>query len=443
MNDRLAVSDATTTLRALQEQFVPCAYTRHHPIVASRGEGAWVEDIEGRRYLDFAGGIGVLNVGQRHAKVVEALHAQVERLLHTGPVMMHDGYIKLAARIAQTVSADEDLQVLFVNSGAEAVENAIKIARHATGRTAVIAFDGSFHGRTLLTNTLNGKVGPYKLQPGPMAPEIHHAAYPNPFRPPLGVSQERIVDYCLSSLDRIVEIETPPEKVAAVIVEPLQGEGGYVVPPQGFLTGVRSFCDRIGALLIIDEIQTGYGRTGRMFAYEWEPVRPDILTLGKSLADGLPLTAVVAPKAIFEKVALGDIGGTYGGNPVACAAGLAVLDAFEAEGLLKDSERKGLLVRESLEALAAKTRHIGDVRGIGTMLAVEFVEDRSTRAPAGELVNAIVTRAREKGLITIKAGPYGTVIRILVPLVASEEELETGMAMFGEAVTEVCAEHDA
>lgn len=247
------------------------------------------------------------------------------------------------------------------------------------------------------------------------------------------------MEHCLASLDRTVEVETPPEKVAAVIVEPLQGEGGYVVPPPGFLAGVRRFCERIGALLIIDEIQTGYGRTGRMFAYEWEQVEPDILVVGKSLAGGLPLTAVVAPRSIFERVVLGDVGGTYGGNPVACAAALAVLDVFDREGILDEAEAKGTRVRAALEDLASRIPQVGDVRGIGTMLAVEFVADRTTKAPVGKLVENIVASAREKGVITIKAGPYGTVIRLLVPLVATTDELETGMGMFSAAVGEACS----
>ena len=292
-------------------------------------EGAWVSDSDGKRYLDFAGGIGVLNIGHRHPFVVKAVHEQADRLMHSGPVMIHDVYIKLAARLSEKVEPDGDQQVLFLNSGAEAVENAVKIARHATGRPAIIAFEGSFHGRTLLTSTLNGKMAPYKTQPGAMAPEIYHARFPNVYRPPAGVQPRDLAEHCLESLERIVEVQVAADKVAAVIVEPLQGEGGYIAPPTGFLTGVRAFCSRIGALLIVDEIQTGYGRTGKMFAYEWEPVKPDILVVGKSLADGLPLTGVVASRGIFDKVCPGDVGGTYGGNPVACAAGLAVLDALD------------------------------------------------------------------------------------------------------------------
>lgn len=433
------LSEETADLLALKERYIPTAYQQHHPMIATSGEGAWISDSEGRRYLDFAGGIGVLNIGQRHPKVVKAVQEQVDRLMHCGPVMLHNGYITLAARLAETVAPGGDQQVLFLNSGAEAVENAIKVARHATGRPAIIAFEGSFHGRTLLTSTLNGKMAPYKTQPGAMAPEIYHAKYPNTYRPPAGVSPEDLVEHCLESLERLVDIQVAADKLAAVIVEPLQGEGGYIVPPHGFLGGVREFCDRIGALLIVDEIQTGYGRTGKLFAYEWEPVQPDILVVGKSLADGMCLTAVVASKDIFDRVYPGDVGGTYGGNPAACAAGLAVLDVLESEPLLEGAEAIGSYVHGVLDDLAARFSQVGDVRGLGTMLGMEMVEDRKTKAPATKLTGEIVAKARENGLIVIKAGPHGNVVRVLVPLCVSREELEMGMQMLADAVAEACA----
>lgn len=438
MTDGILVPQQTADLLTLKERYIPAVYQQHHPVIATKGEGAWVTDSEGKRYLDFAGGIGVLNIGHRHPFVVKAVHEQADRLMHSGPVMIHDGYIKLAARLSEKVEPGGDQQVLFLNSGAEAVENAVKIARHATGRPAIIAFEGSFHGRTLLTSTLNGKMAPYKTQPGAMAPEIYHARFPNIYRPPAGVQPEDLVEHCLESLERIVEVQVAADKVAAVIVEPLQGEGGYIAPPKRFLTGVRAFCSRIGALLIIDEIQTGYGRTGKMFAYEWEPVKPDILVVGKSLADGMPLTGVVASRGIFDKVCPGDVGGTYGGNPVACAAGLAVLDALDAELLLEGAESIGNYVRDILENLGTSCDQVGDVRGLGTMLAMEMVEDRETKEPAIKLTADIVARAREKGLIVIKAGLYGNVVRVLVPLSISREELEMGMQMLADATVEAC-----
>ena len=439
MADTAEIGSLTAELAALRARYVPAVYTEHHPVFAAKGAGTWVQDTEGRRYLDFAGGIAVLNIGQRHPKVVQALHEQVDRLLHSGPVMIPEGYVRLAARIAERVAPGGSHQTLFLNSGAEAVENAVKVARHATGRPDIIAFEGGFHGRTLLTSTLNGKVTPYKTQPGSMAPQIHHASYPNPYRPPKGVTADGLLGFCLDSLERLTQVEVPADKVAAVIIEPIQGEGGYVVPPRGFLNAVKAFCERIGALLIVDEIQTGYGRTGRMFAYEWEPVEPDILTLGKSIADGLPLTAVVAPRAIFDRVVAGDVGGTYGGNPLACAAGLAVLDAFEQERLLDNAEAAGAYVRRSLESLAEHLDPIGDVRGVGTMLAMELVEDRVSKTPNAALAADIVARARKKGLIVIKAGTYGNVVRVLAPLTASRAELEEGMAMLSAAVEASCS----
>jgi 4-aminobutyrate aminotransferase/(S)-3-amino-2-methylpropionate transaminase len=429
---------ATGELLALKERYVPAPYLQHHPVVAVSGEGAWIADSDGRRYLDFAGGIGVLNVGQRHPRVVNAVKEQADRLLHSGPVMLHDAYIRLAARLAETVAPGGNQQVLFLNSGAEAVENAVKIVRHAAGRPAVIAFEGSFHGRTLLTSTLNGKTSPYKTQPGALAPDVYHAPYPNPYRPPAGVAPDDLVGHCLEALDRLVETRVSADKVAAVIVEPLQGEGGYVVPPPGFLTGVWEFCRRIGALLIVDEIQTGFGRTGRMFAFEWEPVEPDVLVVGKSLAGGLCLTAVVAGRDIFDRVYTGDVGGTYGGNPIACAAGLAVLDAFESDSLLDRAEVMAAYVRSVLDDLARRFPQVGHVRGLGTMLAMELVEDPSTKAPAAALAGRVVAEARDRGVIVIKAGVFGNVVRILVPLCATDEEVRSGMEMLAGAVEEAC-----
>jgi 4-aminobutyrate aminotransferase/(S)-3-amino-2-methylpropionate transaminase len=429
----------TANLAALRDRYVAQCYTNLHPMVEVRGEGAWIEDSAGCRYLDFAGGVGVLNVGQRHPRVVEAVHAQVDRLLHSGPVMLHDGYIALAARLAEAVPGDDN-QVLFLNSGAEAVENAVKIARYATGRPAIIAFGGSFHGRTYLTSTMTGSVTPYKRQPGVLAPAVYHAVYPNVYRPPVGVAREQLVDYCLNSLECIVQTVVPQEQVAAVIVEPVQGEGGILVPPAGFLSGIRHFCDRIGALLIVDEVQTGYGRTGRMFAQEWEPVQPDITTLGKSIAGGLPLAAVVARRAIFEKVTPGDVGGTFTGSPLSCAAGLAVLDAFENEPLLENAATIESRARAVLDDLYDHYLQVGDVRGLGSMLAVEFVSDRVSKSPASTLVADIIRRARENGLIIIRCGPLATALRIFVPLIVDTNDLEEGMARLATAVVASCTD---
>ncbi len=285
-----ASADATTDRR-----YVPRAYVALHPITAATAEGSRLIDVDGRSYLDLAGGIGVVNVGHRAPSVVAAIHQQVDRLLHSGPVTSNALYGELARRLTERAGPGRDLQALFVSSGAEAVENAVKLARHATGRPALIAFERSFHGRTLLTATLTGRSGPHKSQPGAMAPDVHHASYPYPLRPPAGVAPGRLVDHAIASLDSLLETRVPRDKVAAVIVEPVQGEGGFVIPPAGFLRRVEAWCRSNDVLLIVDEIQTGFGRTGRFFAFEHEGVQPDIITVGKSIADGLPLAGVLAP----------------------------------------------------------------------------------------------------------------------------------------------------
>lgn len=420
-------------LATLRQQYIPSAYLQHHPIYAALGEGAWITDIDGRQYIDFAGGIGVMNVGHRHPRVVEALHRQVDQLLHIGPVTLHENYVRLAARIATKVPGSSN-QVLFVNSGAEAVENAVKVARHATGRSAVIAFDGSFHGRTLLTSTLTGKTIPYKTQPGTLAPEIFHAPYPYSYRPPPGVRSESLVEYCLGALENIVSRQVCADKVAAIIIEPVQGEGGYIVPPPGFLVAVQEWCRSIGALLIVDEIQTGYGRTGKFFAFEHEQLEPDITVLGKSLAAGLPLGAIVADAAIFDGVYPGDVGGTYGGNPLSCAAGMAVLDVFDSEPLLERSNEIGRQALSRFNVLAERSGLVGEVRGLGAMLALEFVEDRESRKPAVSLTTRIIERAREEGVIVIKTGSYNNVVRVLIPLVIDDATLDKGLTTLIGAV---------
>ena len=419
----MSVTHTEDRLEELRGRFVPHAYVQHHPMFATSGSGSWVRDASGRRYLDMTGGIAVQNVGHRHPKVIAAIKQQADRLLHIGPVALHEGYVLLAAAIAQRVpGAQEGKQVLFLNSGAEAVENAVKVARHATGRPAIIAFDRSFHGRTLLTSTLTGKSAPYKIQPGSLAPEVYHAPYPYPYRPPEGVDPERLTDFCLGALNDLVMYRVRSEKVAAVIVEPVQGEGGYIVPPPGFLSALGAWCREIGALLIVDEIQTGYGRTGRMFASEHEGIVPDILILGKSIAAGLPLAAVVANSSIFDRVTEGDIGGTYGGNPIACAAGLAVLDVFD-DGLLDRADLIATATRRILEQLAWEYPRIGEVRGQGAMLAIELVTDPESREPDPALADAVVSEARDRELLLIKAGIFANVVRLLPPLTVSDQEL--------------------
>jgi 4-aminobutyrate aminotransferase / (S)-3-amino-2-methylpropionate transaminase / 5-aminovalerate transaminase len=426
-----------TPVRELEQlrQYLPAAYLIHHPIVTERAEGSYVIDTDGNRYLDFAGGIAVVNVGHRHPAVAKAVHEQVDKVWHMGPVTLNEGYLRLAARLSKAAPGPSPKQALFVNSGAEAVENAVKIAREATGRQAIIAFDNSFHGRTLLTSTMTGKTHPYKVQPGSLAPEIYHAPYPYAYRPPRGVSAENLVDYCLGQLDELVRTRVPAEKVAAVIVEPVQGEGGYIVPPPGFIAGVEAFCHRIGALLIVDEIQTGFGRTGRMFAIEHEGVEPDIMAVGKSIGGGLPLAGVVAKKEVWDRVHPGDVGGTYGGNPVACAAGIAVLDVLESEGFMERGAIIAGRTRQALDAMAKTHATIGEIRGLGPMLGVELVTDRTTKEPANELTTRFIEEARTRGLIMIRTGKHGNVLRLLIPLSISDEELDSGLEIIEASLT--------
>jgi len=429
MNESVPPPNAVDAAR----QFVPASYLVHHPLVLASAQGAYVFDELGRRYIDFAGGIGVVNVGHRAPEVVAAIHRQADVLIHTGPVTLHRPYLELARRLAVKVGENRARQTLFVNSGAEAVENAVKIARYASDRPAVIAFDRGFHGRTLLTSTLTGKSRPYKLQPGAMAPEIYHAPYPYPLRPPKGVSADALIEHSIGYLDQLVETQVVSDHVAAVIVEPVQGEGGYIVPPPGFLSALAGWCRAHEILLIVDEIQTGYGRTGRFFGFEHESVDPDIVTVGKSIADGLPIAAVVATKDVWDRVNPGDIGGTYGGNPVACAAGLAVLDIFERDALVEQASRIG---DQMMESLASLQRHpqVAEVRGLGAMLAVEFVKDRRTLEPDPSAAERVIIAARECGLLVIRTGVHSNDIRFLPPLTAGADTVSEAVDIFLAAV---------
>ena len=431
---------ATTNMTAqeltkLRETYVPATYLSAHPIVAVSGEGPWVVDADGRRYIDFAGGIAVLNVGQRHPHVIAALQDQLGRLIHQGPVSINDKCILLAKRIAERIPGSGSNQVLFVNSGSEAVENAVKIARYATERPGIIAFDGAFHGRTMLTSTLTGKAAPYKKQPGAMAPEVYHTVYPYPYRPPKGVAAEELTEHCLEALRTLVAVRVCPEKVAAIIVEAIQGEGGYIVPTAGFLQGVEALCREIGALLVVDEVQTGYGRTGRFLASEWEDIKPDIIALGKSIAGGLPLAGVVASRSTFERVVPGDIGGTFAGNALACAAGLAVLDVFDSEPLLENATRIESAVRPALNEFASKHAQVGDVRGRGALLAFEVVKDKQSKQPDPDATAGLLAAARERGLIITRTGAYGNSVRLVVPLTIESAVLEEGVAVLIDAMS--------
>lgn len=404
----------TETLLQLRRDQVPRGVANTHPIFAARAQGAQLWDIDGNEYIDFVGGIGVLNVGHSHPKVIQAVQAQLERLTHSCfQVAMYESYVRLAERLNALVPGAGAKKTILLTTGAEAVENAIKIARAATKRPAVIAFTHSFHGRTLMGMSLTGKATAYKQNFGPFAPEVYHAPYPYDYR---GWNSERALD----AFREMLLTEVTPERIAAVIIEPVLGEGGFVPAPAEFLRDLRRITQEHGILLIADEVQTGFGRTGKMFAIEHSGIEPDMVVLAKSLAGGLPLSAVVGRAEIMDAPEPGGLGGTYAGNPLACAAGLAVLDVFEQENLLGRAQQLAERFSSQCQALQQEVTEIGDVRGLGMMLALEFVRDRESKEPAPELVDQVVKQAREQGLLLLKAGLYGNVVRILVPLVVEE-----------------------
>lgn len=433
---------ASDALRAERERYVPRGVFTYHPVYPASGSGARLVDVDGASYLDFAGGIGTMNVGHSHPQVVAAITKQVEQYTHTcAHVLTPPPYIQLARRLAEITPGDFTKKTLLVNSGAEAIENAVKIARAATGRTAIVAFENSFHGRTNLALALTGKVRPYRANFGPFAPDIHPIPYPYCYRCP---TSERSADQgCCrnweNALERLFATRVAPEQVAAILVEPVQGEGGFVVPPAEFLPSLRETCTRHGIVLIVDEVQTGFGRTGRMFATEHVSVTPDLIVLAKSLAAGLPLAAVVGRADLMDAPLPGGLGGTYGGNPVACAAALAVLDIFEREGLVERAQHLGQVAITRMRAWQERFPLIGDVRGQGAMVAVELVRDRTTKAPASAEAAAILAEARARGLLIIKAGLYDNVIRLLMPLVTTDEEMAEGLDILEAAIEAVSA----
>lgn len=400
-----------------------------HNIFAERAENAEVWDVEGRRYIDFAGGIGVLNTGHRHPKVMAAVAEQMARFTHTCfQVLPYESYVELAERLNGLAPGDDPKKTLFLTTGAEAVENAVKIARAHTGRSAVIAFNGGYHGRTMMTLGLTGKVVPYKAGFGPFPAEIFHAPFPIELH---GIS----VDQSLAAVDSIFKFDVEPKRVAAIIVEPVQGEGGFYVAPFDFLQRLRALCDEHGIVLIADEVQAGAARTGKVFAIEHSGVVPDLITLAKSIAGGFPISAVVGRAHIIDSVGPGGLGGTYAGSPLGCAAALAVLDVFEKEGILQRSLELGEHIVERLRRMADRMSCIGDVRGLGAMVAIELFKDKNgQRVPDPDLTKKLVAKAAEKGLILLSCGVYGNTIRILVPITASDALVDNGLDILEESL---------
>jgi 4-aminobutyrate aminotransferase / (S)-3-amino-2-methylpropionate transaminase / 5-aminovalerate transaminase len=400
----------------------------HGPVVADRARGSTITDVDGNTFVDFVGGVGVANVGHNHPRVVEAIAEQTDRFLHTDfTVVPYEGYVELAERLGALVPIVGETRGAFFNSGAEAVENAVKLARLFTGRQGVVAFEGAFHGRTWMALTMTSKVDPYKRGLGPFAPEVYRAPFPNSYRGPGG-------EAALAALERMFATHVTPEHVAAIVLEPEQGEGGFLPAPPDFVAGLRRICDEHGIVLVADEVQTGFGRTGRMFAMEHFDVEPDLVVVAKSIAGGLPLSGVVGRAAIMDGPHAGAIGGTFIGNPVALAAAAAVLDVFEEERLVDRAQLLGDAIRARMLDWQSRWPRIGDVRGLGAMLAIELVHDPTTKEPAPELVEAVIADALQRGLLLLKAGVDGNCIRVLCPLTTSDAELDDGLLAWEEAL---------
>ncbi|MGA6924946.1 MAG: 4-aminobutyrate--2-oxoglutarate transaminase [Desulfosarcina sp.] len=400
--------------------------------------GAVMVDVDGRELIDFAGGIGVNNVGHCHPKVVAAIQDQAARCIHTCfHVAMYEAYVDLAERLNRLAPGDFDKMTLFANSGAEAVENAVKVARYASKRPAVICFENAFHGRTLLGMSLTSKVKPYKFGFGPFAPEVYRMPFAYCYRCPFGLTYPDCGTACADYLEEFFVSHVAAEQTAAVIVEPIQGEGGFITPPPEYFPKLKAICEKYDIVLITDEVQSGAGRTGKFFAIEHWGVTPDIITLAKSFAGGMPLSAVIGRADLMNASHVGGLGGTYSGNPVSCRAALAVLEILFEDNLLAQSVRLGDTLLARLTAMQERFEIIGDVRGKGPMLAMELVEDRASKQPAADKAKALIGRCFEKGLVLLSCGNFSNVIRTLMPLVITDEQLDKGLAILEESLEEI------
>ncbi len=424
--------EETPYLLQQRDQFVPRGLVTAHPLVIDRAQGAEVWDVDGKRYLDFVGGIGVMNIGHNHPQVIAAVQAQLQKVTHACfQVVAYQPYIDLAKRLCELVAGSSGIahKAALFTSGAEAVENAVKIARAHTKRPAVISFRGGFHGRTLLGSTLTGMSEPYKQNFG-MAPEVFHTPYPNAYR---GFTSEM----ALTALKELFATQVAPERVAAIVIEPVQGDGGFLTAPPEFLKALRALTEEHGIVLILDEVQAGFGRTGTWFGFQHAGIQPDLVTVAKSLAAGMPISGVVGRAQIMDAPAPGGLGGTYGGNALSCAAALAVIDTYEREQLLPRGDRLGERLRQGLLRLQARYRQIGDVRGSGFMLAIELVKDDAAHSPDPELNQKLIDEARKGGLLVIKCGIYRNVLRFLAPLVTEEAQVDEALDILEAALGRV------
>ena len=424
-----------------RQKHVPRGVSNTVPSFAKDAKGALLTDVDGNTFIDFAGAIGTLNAGHCPPAVVKALQAQVEKYIHPQfNVIMYEPYIELAKKLNQITPGEHEKKTFFLNSGAEAVENAVKIARKYTGRKAIISFDRAFHGRTLLAMSLTSKVKPYKFGFGPFAPDTYKMRYPYYYRAPENWSAKEVDNQILHQFEDFFLAEVPAEDVAAIIMEPVQGEGGFVIPSKNFVQAVKAICEKYGILFIADEVQTGFGRTGKMFAMEYFGVVPDLMTMSKSIAAGLPISAVTGRAEIMDAAGPGEIGGTYGGSPLGCVAALEVIKLMESEHLPERANVIGEKIISRFRKLQEKYDVVGDVRGIGAMCAMEIVTDRVTKQPNKALTSRIIEECYKHGVIVLNAGLYSNVVRTLCPLVITDEELDEALDAIEQAVESAVAD---
>jgi 4-aminobutyrate aminotransferase/(S)-3-amino-2-methylpropionate transaminase len=425
-----------------REAAVPRGVSQATPVYVARAQDTWIEDVDGNRYLDFAGGIGCLNVGQRSPAVTAAIESQLQNFLHTCvQITPYESYIRLAERMNKITPGEFPKKTFFMNSGAEAVENAIKIARAHTGRSGVIAFEDAFHGRTMMALALTSKTHPYKAGFAPFPGEVYRIPYAYCYRCSYSLEYPSCDVFCARHLEDTFRRVVASEDVAAVIVEPVLGEGGFVAPPPEFFRVIAEICRKHGVVFIADEVQSGFGRTGKMFACEHYGIEPDILVTAKSLGGGLPLAAVTGRAEIMDAPGVGGLGGTFSGNPLSCAAANAVLDVFERGDLLARADSIGERFQKRAQEWKKRFDLVGDVRGLGAMRAVELVKSRAAREPAADETKKISQYCYEQGLITVTAGTYGNVIRLLVPLVITDEQMDEGLDVLESALVSICAAH--
>lgn len=418
-----------------RKKIVPKGISNGIPTFISSAKGAILTDVDGNTFIDFAGAIGCINVGHCHPDVTKALHEQIEQYIHPGfNIMMYEPYIQLAERLAEMAPGTHEKQVMFANSGAESVENAVKIARKYTKRQGIVVFQRGFHGRTLLAMTMTSKVHPYKFEFGPFAPEIYKAPYSYPYRRPQGMSVDEYDQHVIQEFENFLLGDVAPETIAAVVMEPIQGEGGFIIPTPTFVQRIFEICKKHGILFIADEIQTGFGRTGKNFAIEHFGVIPDLMTVSKSMGAGMPISGIIGRKEIMERSSPGELGGTFAGNPMGCRAALAVLDIIKKENLNQRGVQIGGILHERLHHLAEQYDIIGEVRGLGAMYAVEFITSKESKEPNPSIVKSVMKEAYNRGLITLNAGLHGNILRFLMPLVITDQQLTEGLDILEEAI---------